>query len=147
MPRTRPLAYLLVVLLAALPAAHAAPPDIAVTDAWIRAIPGSAVAAAYFDAHNNGSQPLTIVGIRSSAAASAMIHETTMAGTRSLMRAHEQLTLPPGQTVHLSPGGMHVMLTDLKQPLKPGDEVQLLLLFQDGTSRAITARVRPLEAQ
>ncbi|HEY1492760.1 MAG TPA: copper chaperone PCu(A)C [Steroidobacteraceae bacterium] len=143
----RPLAYLLVVLLAALPAAHAAAPDITITGAWIRAVPGSAVAAAYFDARNNGSQPLTIVGLRSSAAANAMIHESTLVGTRSTMRVHERLSLPPGQTVHLSPGGMHVMLVDLKQPLKPGDEVQLVLLFQGGASRAITARVRPLEAQ
>ncbi len=143
----RPLAYLLVVLLAALRAAGALPPDIAITDAWIRAVPGSTVAAAYFTARNNGPQALTIVGVRCSAAGGAMIHETTLAGTQSMMRAHEQLSLPPGQTVHLSPGGMHVMLMDLRQPLKAGDEVQLVLLFQDGASHVVSARVRPLEAQ
>ncbi len=143
----RPLAYLLVVLVAALPAVNAAATDVTVTNAWIRAVPGSAVAAAYFEVRNNGAQPLTIVGVRCSAAGSAMIHETTLTGTQSTMRAHEQLALPPGQTVQLRPGGMHVMLMDLRQPLKAGDEVSLVLLFAGGASRALTARVRPLEAQ
>ena len=140
----RPLAYLFLLLATALPAAHAGAPDITVTDAWVRAIPGSAVAAAYFTASNTGTQPVTIVGIRSPVAASAMIHETTLSGTQSMMRPHERLPLAPGQTVHLSPGGMHVMLMDLKRALTPGEQVQLVLLLEGGTSVAVTARVRPL---
>ena len=144
----RPLAaYLLLLLAAWVQAAHAGPPGITVTDAWVRAIPGSDVAAAYFTVSNAGSQPATIVGIRSPVAASAMIHETAMAGAQSTMRPHERLALPAGQTVHLSPGGMHVMLMNLKQPLNPGDTVPLLLLLDGGTSIAVTARVRPLGEQ
>jgi copper(I)-binding protein len=143
----RPLAFLFLVPAAALQAAHAGAPEITVTDAWVRAIPGSAVAAAYFTAHNIGTHPETIVGIRSSVAASAMIHETTLVGTQSTMRPHEQLPLAAGQTVRLSPGGVHVMLVDLKQALNPGDQVQLVLLLASGTSVAVTARVRPLGEQ
>jgi copper(I)-binding protein len=106
----RPLAYLFLLLAAALPAAQAGAPEITVTDAWVRAVPGSAVAAAYFTASNTGAHPVTIVGIRSPVAAAAMIHETTLVGTQSMMRPHQQLTLAAGQSVHLSPGGMHVML-------------------------------------
>jgi copper(I)-binding protein len=140
-------AYLFLLLAAWVPAAEAAPPAITVTDAWVRAIPGSGVAAAYFTVRNTGTQPATIVGIRSAVAASAMIHETTMAGTQSTMRPHEQLALAPGQAVHLSPGGMHVMLMDLRQPLNPGDTVALLLLLDGGTSVTVSARVRPLGEQ
>jgi copper(I)-binding protein len=142
----RPLAYLCL-LLAVLRSANAGAPDIAVTDAWVRAVPGSSVAAAYFTARNTGTQPLTIIGIRSPAAAHAVIHETALVGAQSTMRPHEQLPLAPGQSVHLTPGGMHVMLMDLRQPLAPGAEVQLVLLLEGGTSLAVTARVRALGEQ
>lgn len=144
----RPLtAYLCLLLAAWLPAAHAGVPNITVTDAWVRAIPGSDVAAAYFTASNAGTQPVTIIAIRSPVAASAMIHETTLVGAQSAMRPHERLSLAPGQSAHLTPGGMHVMLMSLKQALHPGDEVPLVLLLEGGASVAVSARVRALSAE
>lgn len=148
----RPLAACLSLLLAALLAAgvhsaHAAAPTLTVTDAWVRAIPGSDVAAAYFTVSNTGTGPATIVGARSPAAADVMIHETAMAGAQSTMRPHAQLPLAPGQSVHFSPGGLHLMLMNLKQPLHPGDAVALVLLLDGGTSVTVTAHVRPLGEQ
>jgi periplasmic copper chaperone A len=144
----RPLAAYLFLLLAAwLQAADAGPPNIAVTDAWVRAVPGSDVAAAYFTARNTGTSAATIVGIRSPVAASAMIHETTVVGAQSTMRPHEQLSLAPGQTVHLAPGGMHVMLMSLKQALSPGEQVPLVLQLAGGASIAVMARVRALSEE
>jgi periplasmic copper chaperone A len=144
----RPLAAYPWLLLAAwLQAAYGAAPNITVTDAWVRAIPGSDVAAAYFTASNAGPQPATIIGIRSPVATSAMIHETTQVGTQSTMRPHERLSLAPGQSVHLIPGGMHVMLMSLRQALHPGDEVPLVLLLDGGASVAVSARVRALSEQ
>jgi periplasmic copper chaperone A len=143
----RPLAYLCLLLATVLRTANAGAPDIAVTDAWVRAVPGSTVAAAYFTARNTGTRPLTIIGIRTSMAARAMIHETTLVGTQSTMRPHEQLPLAPGQSVHLTPGGMHVMLMDLRQPLEPGAQVQLVLLLEGGMSLTVMARVRALGEQ
>ena len=139
----RPLAYLCL-LLSVLQSANAGAPDIAVTDAWVRAVPGSSVAAAYFTARNTGTQPLTIIGIRSPAAAHAVIHETALVGAQSTMRPHEQLPLAPGQSVHLSPGGLHIMLMDLQQPLAPGTQVPLVLLLEGGASLTVMARVRAL---
>ena len=143
----RPPAYLLLVLAAALLPAYAGTPEVTVSDAWIRAVPGSDVAAAYLTVRNSGTHPVTIVAISSPAAASAMIHETTLVGTQSTMRPREQLPLAPGQTLHFGPGGLHVMLMNLRQALNPGDQVQLVLLFAGGTSLTTTAPVRPLAAQ
>jgi copper(I)-binding protein len=143
----RPLAYLCLLLTAVLRTAHAGAPDITVTDAWVRAVPGSTVAAAYFTARNSGARPLTIIGIRSPAAARVMIHETALVGTQSTMRPHEQLPLAPQQSVHLSPGGMHLMLMDLRQPLVPGTQVQLVLLLEGGASLTVVAPVRALGEQ
>ncbi len=124
--------------------ARAAPPALSAADAWIRATPGADVAAAYLTLHNAGTQPVTIVGVRSPLAATAMIHETKLVGMQSTMRAREQLRLAPGETVRFAPGGLHVMLHMLTHPLKPGDEVPLVLLLEDGGTLELTARVRPL---
>lgn len=46
------------------------------------------------------------------------------------MRQQESLELPAKQTVKLEPDGLHIMLLDLKSPLKPGDKVPLRLTLQ-----------------
>ena len=141
----RLLSVFLLLLLAPWPhPADAEPANITVTDAWIRAVPGSDVAAAYFIIHNNGSRAATVIGVRTPAAGSAMIHETSLSGTRSTMRPREQLPLTPGRTVRLAPGGTHVMLMNLQHPLIPGERVALLLLLEGGASIPVTARVRAL---
>ena len=47
------------------------------------------------------------------------------------MRAVDKLALPAGKPVDLKPGGYHVMLMDLKQPLKEGETVPVTLTFVD----------------
>mgnify|MGYP002813357777 FL=1 len=46
------------------------------------------------------------------------------------MRQLKNLELPAKQTVKLEPGGLHIMLLDLKSSLKPGDKVPLRLTLQ-----------------
>jgi hypothetical protein len=140
-------AYLLLMLAAGLQCAHAAPPAITVSDAWVRAVPGSDVAAAYFTVTNGGREPVTVVGVISPLATSAMIHETTLTGTQSAMRPRAQVSIAAQGTIHLLPGGMHVMLMGLKKPLKPGDAVPLVLLLEGGATVACAARVRALSEQ
>jgi periplasmic copper chaperone A len=76
------------------------------------------------------------------------VHEMAMDGNTMRMRAVPQLELPAGQVVELKPGGYHVMLMDLKQPLKPGDTVLLTLTVEnkDGKKESISvqAPVKPL---
>ena len=141
-------AALFAACLALLCAGHggAQSPALEVTDAWVRAAPGADVAAAYFTVHNAGSIPVTLSGVRSPLAASAMIHESKLDNGRSSMRPREQLSVAPGATMRLAPGGLHVMLAQLAHPLTPGEEVPLLLLLAGGGSVAVTARVRPLSA-
>ena len=131
----------LVLLAAAVSAA--APAVLSVQDAWIRATPGVDVAAAYLTLHNTGSQPVVVTGVRSPAAQSAMIHETTLVNGESTMRPHERLRIAAGETVQFAPGGLHIMLQGLKRPLAVGDEVPVTVLFEGGSVTAM-ARVRPL---
>jgi copper(I)-binding protein len=127
--------------------AWAAPATLTASDAWVRAVPGAEVAAAYLTLHNSGSEPVSIIGVRSPLAGMAMIHETRLSGSQSTMRAREELVVAPGETLRLAPEGLHVMLHELSRGLKPGDEVPLVLLLKGGATLAVTARVRPLAAE
>jgi periplasmic copper chaperone A len=145
----RPPAALLAACLA-LPghaALSATAPALSAADAWVRAIPGSDVAAAYLTLHNAGTQPVVVVGVRSALAAHAMIHETTEVNGQSSMRPHETLRVAGGATVRLAPGGLHIMLHGLSAPLTPGQTVPLVLLLGGGGTLAVSARVRPLGAE
>ncbi len=117
------------------------------TDAWVRATPGSDVAAAYLTLRNVSKKPVTLIAIDSSVASMAMIHETKTEGGISRMRPHEQLVIPPGKTVKLEPGGLHVMLHGITHPLAAGASVPLVLRLSNGITLQIVALVRPLNAQ
>src|SRR5579864_1526551 len=121
--------------------------QLTVTDAWVRATPGAEVAAAYMTLHNGGARPLRIVAVRSSAAGHAMIHETRLENGQSVMRPREPLDIPAGASVTLAPQGLHVMLTSLVRPLAVGEQVPLELLLEGGARVAVSARVRPLNAE
>jgi copper(I)-binding protein len=65
-----------------------------------------------------------------------------MEGGMMKMSAIDKLPLPAGKAVDLKPGGYHVMLFDLKQPLKAGDTVPLTLTFEDKAGRKASVEVR-----
>lgn len=128
-------------------AAVAQQPSLVVQNAWLRATPGSDVAAAYLTVRNVSTATVTITGIESPIARHAMIHETTTQNGQSRMRPHEQLVIAPGSTVKFEPGGLHIMLHDLKQPLAVGQTVPLTIKLSGASALQVTATVRPLGAE
>jgi copper(I)-binding protein len=131
-----------------LPAQPAAPPGtLTATDAWVRAIPGAPVAAAYMTLRNGGTAPVRVIGVRSALAGHAMIHETRLENGVSTMRPHEPLVVAAGARVTLEPGGLHVMLHDLAHPLAVDEQVPLELLLEGGGRLTVNARVRPLSGK
>jgi copper(I)-binding protein len=124
--------------------AFAAAPLLTAQDAWIRATPGSDVAAAYLTLHNTAAQAVSIVGVRCACAQHAMIHESTVSNGQSTMRPREPLLIAPGATLRFAPGGLHIMLQGLAHPLTPGEDVPLELLLDNGGSLDVRAHVRPL---
>jgi copper(I)-binding protein len=104
-------------------------------DAWARPTPpGISVGAVYLRISNQGAQADRLVGVRSPAAASGEIHETRSQGGTMQMRPVAALACPAGATVSISPGGVHIMLVGLKQPLIAGTSVPLTLTFQGAGS-------------
>lgn len=115
-------------LLLACGALHAQ--TVEVSNAWVRAtVPGQSGTGAFM----NLSAPdgARLVGVSSPVAGVAEVHEMKMEGDIMKMRALPTLELPAGKTVQLKPGGYHLMLMDLKQPLPKGSSVPLTLRFQN----------------
>jgi len=88
-----------------------------------------------------------LVSATSPAAGVVEIHEMKMEGNTMKMRAIPGLDLPAGKAVELKPGGYHVMLMDLKGPLKDGETVDVSLVIEgkDGKKETIAVKA-PVKA-
>lgn len=103
---------------------------VVVSDAWARATaPGQEVGAAYMTLKSD--KPATLVAMKSPVAGSVEVHEMSMKNGVMKMRMLQKLDLPAGQAVKLEPGGFHLMLIDLKKPLKAGETVDVVLSLKD----------------
>ena len=117
-------------VLCTLPAlAFAQQGGVTIADAWVRAtVPGQNATGAYLEI--TSKEGATLVGVSSTSAGFSEVHEMSLEGGVMRMRPLPRLALPAGKTVALKPGGYHVMLMDLKQPLKAGDRVALSLKLE-----------------
>jgi copper(I)-binding protein len=122
-----------------------------VTDAWVRGtVAQQKATGAFFQISNPAGGKL--LSASSPAAGVVEIHEMSMDGSTMKMRALPSgLDLPVGKTVALKPGGYHLMLLDLKAPLKAGESVDLSLVVEgkDGKKEtvAVKAPVKALGAE
>jgi len=119
--------------------------DVAITNAWARATPGGAqTAAAYVTIEAASGDRLT--GVSTPAAQQADLHSMTMDGSVMKMRQVDGIDLPAGKKVTLKPGGYHIMLTGLAQPLAAGQSFPLTLDFAKAGARQVTVSVQTVGA-
>ncbi|WP_175104935.1 copper chaperone PCu(A)C [Pararobbsia alpina] len=123
--------------------ASAAAPTIAISDGWVRWLPGELPAAGYLTITNNGDKPVTLVGMTSPDYGMAMLHQTTNEGSLSKMIMVDKLTIPAHGKVQFSPGNYHVMLEQPKRSLAPGANIQLQLKFSDGETVVAPLPIKP----
>jgi copper(I)-binding protein len=127
-------------LLAWASAGHA---QVQVKDAWARpAVQGQSATGAFMSL--TSADGARLVGASSSVAGVVEIHEMVMDGNVMKMRAVPGIDLPPGRSVELKPGGYHVMLMDLKRPLKLGERVPVELRLETRDKRLLT---QPVEVE
>lgn len=131
-------------LLAAAPA-FAQPAPVQATDARARATaPGQSVGAAYVTL--TSPAPDRLVGAETGLAR-AELHTMTMDGNIMRMRPVDGIALPAGEPVALAPGGLHIMLMDLKAPLQAGQHFPLTLRFEHAAPVTVTVQVEPIGAR
>ncbi len=123
--------------------------QVSVSGAWARGtVEGQKATGAFMQLRS--ADGAALVGVESPVAGAAEIHEMRMEGNTMRMRRIPKLELPAGQAVDLKPGGYHIMLMNLKAPLKKGESVPIKLKLQgkDGKPQEVEvkAEVRDLTA-
>jgi periplasmic copper chaperone A len=123
--------------------------DLVITQAWARATPGGAkVGGAYLTIENKGSSADRLIGGSADVAGKVEVHEmATRNGVMTMRALDNGLTIEPGKTVKLAPGGYHLMMFDLKSPLKQGDKVPVTLNFEKAGKVKLSFDVEGVGAQ
>ncbi len=120
---------------------------VTVAHPWARATPGGAtVGAAYMEIKTADGTVDRLIGAKSDIAGRVEVHTHIMDGDIMKMRRVDAIELAAGQSKVFSPGGDHVMLFDLKQPLKEGDLVKLTLTFEKAGAIDVEGTVEPVAA-
>lgn len=114
--------------------------SITVEDAWVMSA-DEGMSAAFGTIENSGDSDAVIVGVASAASPMIELHETVEGDDgQPVMRAKEGgFVVPAGDHLHLEPGGDHIMLMGLAEPIAAGDEVTFTLEFEDGSTLDVTA--------
>ncbi|MFZ3035455.1 MAG: copper chaperone PCu(A)C [Parvibaculum sp.] len=98
--------------------------------------------AAYFRLTNTGASDDVLISVASDVAARVELHSMTMDGNIMRMRKEDSLPLPAGKSVSIEPGGLHIMLIGLKQPLVEGETFPMHLTFEKAGGIDITVHVQ-----
>jgi len=121
---------------------------IVVSDASVQPVPPVATTtAAYMVLTHNGMggeggrADVGLVSVASPCCRAAELHRSgSHKGLMKMARVHE-VVIKAGETVRMAPGGLHIMLIGLNEPVRRGDTVPITLTFRDGTSVTVSARV------
>jgi periplasmic copper chaperone A len=124
--------------------ALADPADIAVSDAWSRATPpGAKTGVIYLTVTDTGAAD-SLTAVATPVAEMAMLHESKTVNGVSQMRPVEAAPISAEAPLKLAPGGYHIMLEGLKQPLEAGDSFPVTLTFAQAGAVTATVEVRSL---
>jgi copper(I)-binding protein len=123
--------------------------DIVITQAWSRATPnGAKIGSGYLTIENKGTAPDHLTAVSADVAGKVEVHEMAMNNGVMTMRPLDGgLTIDPGKTVTLAPGGYHLMMFDLKAPLKQGDKLPVTLEFEKAGKVKLSLDVQGIGAQ
>lgn len=123
--------------------------SVQIDEPWVRGTVAQQTATGAF-MRLTSTAPVRLVGVRSPVAGVTEIHEMAMEQQVMKMRAVPGVDLAAGRALELKPGGYHVMLLDLKQPVAAGTSVPITLVFQNAQGQrfeqGIEAPVRALGA-
>ena len=122
--------------------------NVSVQDAYVRLAPPNAPATgAFMVIRNNGDKDVKVVKADNPVSQATELHTHLNEGGVMKMRPVPAIEIKAKGEAVLKPGGLHVMMIDLKAPMKEGDAVPITLTFDDGSSKQVDARVvRPTAA-
>ncbi|KAA0592598.1 copper(I)-binding protein [Azospirillum lipoferum] len=102
---------------------------------WARATaPSAPNGGAYLSLTNTGTTEDHLVAASTPAAEKAELHTHLNENGVMKMREVPPIAIAPGETVKFAPGGLHIMLLGLKQPLEKGARIPMTLRFEKAGS-------------
>jgi copper(I)-binding protein len=111
---------------------------------WTRPAPATmSVGVAYLSITNNGKEADTLIAASTPAAETVQFHRTSIVEGVARMRPMADVAIPPGATVRIEPGGIHLMLVTLKSALEVGKPVALTLQFRKAGRITVQLAVQP----
>jgi copper(I)-binding protein len=119
-------------------------PGLSVRHAWTReSMMIDLAGAAYMVIHNNSDADDALLGASSPAAGVVEIHESSMDEDGAMAMMHvEEIPIPAHADAVLEPGGFHIMLIDLVEPLTEGTEIELVLEFATAEPQTVMVPVQ-----
>lgn len=122
--------------------------DVTVIGSFARAsaTPQATSATVYLTIANHGAGPDSLLAVTTPSAAMAHLHQSRSSDGVMSMVPVDSLELPPGSTVEMSPGGLHIMLMGLKSPLKEGGHLELQLSFSQAGKLAVQVPIKGVAA-
>jgi copper(I)-binding protein len=103
--------------------------------------PVATEAAAYLSLTNRGSTEDTLIGVTSPYAGKVTLHDSRLEGGLVRMEGVDRLALPAGISIEMAPGGLHLMLTELKLALPPGEQLPLTVTFARAGAVAVSVPI------
>ena len=122
--------------------------DIRIEQPWSRVTPpGTPVGAGYMTIVNTADEPDRLIAAESPAAGRVQIHRSVKKdGTSSMVHQKDGVVVPPDGRLEFGPGGYHLMLMQLEDPLEEGERVPVTLRFERAGRVDVELMVRSLTA-
>lgn len=121
--------------------------QVSVEHPWTRATPPGAKVAAGFMLLKSAGAADRVVGASSPVTGRVEMHVTTREGEVMRMREVSSVEIPAGGSFELKPGGAHLMLVDLKRPLKKGERIPLTLKLEKAGEMKLELSVEEMGAR
>ena len=116
--------------------------DLKISDVKVRLLPpGVANTSAYFTIENTGDKDRALVSASSEIASKVELHAHIMKDGMMRMRQQEKVIIPAGEKVEFAPGGLHLMIFGLIEPLRDNQQVELSVVTEDGETLVINGTV------
>jgi copper(I)-binding protein len=94
-------------------------------------IPGAQVAGGFMTITNHGTAEDRLIAVESAIAGMIQIHEMKVENDVMTMKeVAGGIVIPPGGSVVLAPGGLHVMFMKVATPTKDGNMIKATLVFE-----------------
>ena len=113
-----------------------------VKNVWARPAANGDNGAVYFTIENGTAQDDVLNSVQTDIATAVELHISVMEGDHMSMHQQEVVTIPDGESVEFTPGGLHVMLIGLVRELKAGDTFDVTLEFENAGEKIVTVTVR-----